>query len=98
MTALLVLKKYRFFSTIVSVKEIFSMKNKKNRKEHWFSPKGIIENFKSIHFLQFGKARDGSDGIALKYGKTVFLMIVFALIFMIIDVLLSMLMHVAGLL
>lgn len=71
---------------------------KKRRKEHWFSPKGIIQNTKSIQFLQMRKAKDGSDGVLSKFGKVVFCILVFGLIFVLIDALLSFGMNAAGLL
>lgn len=70
----------------------------KKKKEHWFSPKGIIKNTKSIQFLKMRKAKDGSDGVLGKFGKVVFCIIVFGLIFVLIDALLSFGMNAAGLL
>ena len=68
------------------------------KKEHWFSPKGIIQNFKSIQFLQMRKAKDGTDGVLAKFGKVVLCIILFGAIFVGIDALLSFVMNIAGLL
>lgn len=71
---------------------------KKKKVEHWFSPRGIIKNFKTIHFLQMKKAKDGTDGVLSIFFKTVLIMLGFGLLFTLFDGLLSMGMSAVGLL
>lgn len=61
----------------------------KQKKEHWFSLKGIIDNFKKIRWLPLRSRRDGTDGLLVKFTKVVLFMLVFAVIFIAIDALFS---------
>lgn len=75
-----------------------SKKNKeKKKRDFWFNPKKIRENFKTIHWLPLVKTKDGSECLLAKYGKIVFFMAFIALIFVAIDAGVSSLMSVAGL-
>lgn len=68
----------------------------KQKKSFWFSPKKILRNFKSIHWMKLKSSKDGTDGLLKTYGKVVGAMIITALTFVAIDALVSGVMSVAG--
>lgn len=70
----------------------------KPKTEHWFSPKGIVQNFKSIRWLPLKNRRDGSDGLLMLFAKTISTIIIFALIFLAIDAIYAVVLSAAGLL
>lgn len=74
-------------------------KNKgKIKKEKWYSPKGVIQNFKQIHWLPLKSKKDGTDGLMRKFGKVVGFMLIFALVFVLLDALYSVVLTNVGLL
>lgn len=70
----------------------------KTKTEHWFSPKGIVTNFKSILWLPLRNKKDGSDGLLMLFAKTVLIMLIFALIFLGIDAIYAVILSAVGLL
>lgn len=78
--------------------KLIQKKKAKAKREHWFSPKGIIENSKKIHWLQLKNKKDGSDGLLTKFGKVVMFMLVFALLFIALDAIYSVVLTRVGIL
>lgn len=70
----------------------------KKKKEHdfWFNPKEIVKNFKSIHWTPLRSKKGGTEGVLKKYGKVVLFMVLFAVVFVGIDALVSLVMKTAG--
>ena len=71
-------------------------KKKEKKKDYWFNPKEIIKNFKAIHWLPMLSKKDGTEGVLKKYGKVVLFMALFAVTFVGIDALISLIMKSAG--
>lgn len=71
-------------------------KIQKKKNDYWFSPKGVISNFKSIHWTSMKSRKDGTEGVLKKYGKVVFFILCFAVLFVGIDASISALMRFAG--
>ena len=68
------------------------------KKEKWYSPKGVIQNFKQIHWLPLKSKKDGTDGLMRKFGKVVGFILIFALAFVLLDALYSVVLTNVGLL
>ena len=68
----------------------------KKKHDFWFNPKGIIQNFKSIHWTPLKSKKDGTDGVLKKYVKVLTFMISFAILFVGIDAIVSVAMKGAG--
>lgn len=65
-------------------------------ENHWFSPKKIYENFKTIEWLPLLSKKDGTEGILKKFGAVVLILIAFALAFVVIDTLLTVIITYGG--
>lgn len=78
--------------------KLFKGKSKVPKEKHdfWFSPKGVYQNFKAIHWQKMKTQKDGTDGVLKKYFKVVGFIAGLALIFVAIDGLVSLLMTHAG--
>lgn len=70
----------------------------KVKREHWFLPKGVIENFKKIRWLPWKDKKDGRDGLRTKFCKVVLFMVIFALMFVALDALYSVVLTKIGIL
>jgi hypothetical protein len=70
----------------------------KVKKERWYSPKGVIQNFKQIHWLPLKSKKDGTDGLLVKFTKVICFMLMFAIAFIVLDALYSVVLTRIGLL
>lgn len=77
---------------------MFKKKETKVKKEKWYSPKGVVQNFKQIHWLPLKSKKDGTDGLLVKFAKVVGFMLLFALAFILLDAIYSVILTKAGLL
>ena len=69
----------------------------KRTTEHWYSPEGIISNFKTIRWLPLTGSRS-EPGLIRMFIKTTCTIILFALLFLGMDAVLAFVLSMAGLL
>ena len=69
----------------------------KRTTEHWYSPEGIISNFKTIRWLPLTGSRS-EPGLIRMFIKTTCTIILFALLFLGMDAVLALVLSMAGLL
>ena len=69
----------------------------KRTTEHWYSPEGIISNFRTIRWLPLTGSRF-ETGLIRMFLKTTCMIILFALLFLGMDAVLALVLSVTGLL
>lgn len=69
----------------------------KRTTEHWYSPEGIISNFRTIRWLPLTGSRS-EPGLIRMFVKTTCTIILFALLFLGMDAVLALVLSMTGLL